>query len=241
MKGREFELSAAKENLVSASIAFNSLRGIETPEILETLTSPSKADLEQLEPPVRASLRDDTYAARERKRQAESSSQFSLEKARPNLDLTGSFSFAGRDSRLTSSASDSFSKNHPTIAVGINLNAPIDFWNLKKIHDGAQASQRAADLDYQRKLFDQERDWAELSNQFESTKEQLRLAREVEQVQSEKLQYEQDRLKKGRTTTFQVLTFEQDYATARLNLIQTEAALLTLAAQMRTFSDGEHL
>jgi outer membrane protein TolC len=122
--------------------------------------------------------------------------------------------------------------------VGLGLNAPLDFWNLKSIHDGAQASQRAAEMEYQRKVFDQEREWADLSNQFQSKKEELQLAREVEKVQREKLAYEQDRLKKGRTTTFQVLIFEQDFATARLNLILSETQLLNLRAQMKTFGDS---
>lgn len=238
LKGREFELRNAVDELASASIAFNSMRGVESPEVIETLVRPNSEQLDRLEPPLRASLRDDTYAAQQRKRQAESSAQFSLEKGRPSLDLTGSLTLAARNSNASEATSESFSRDHPTLSIGIMLNAPLDFWKSKDLRDGALASQRAAEYDYQRKFFEQEREWADLNSQFQTKKDQLLLVRELEKVQNEKLVLEQERLKKGRTTTFQVLVFEQDFAAAKLNLILTETQLLTLRAQMKAFGDG---
>ena len=54
--------------------------------------------------------------------------------------------------------------------------------------------------------------------------------------QKEKLEYERERLKKGRTTTYAILVFEQDYSMAQLNSIRIQAEIVSIVAQMKTFA-----
>mgnify|MGYP001046760359 CR=1 FL=1 len=44
-----------------------------------------------------------------------------------------------------------------------------------------------------------------------------------------------ERLLRGRTTTFQALNFEQDYASAQLLRLRTQAEVLQLTAQLNAF------
>ena len=76
----------------------------------------------------------------------------------------------------------------------------------------------------------------DLLAQLTEGKRKLDLARKIETVQKNKLDLERDRHKRGRTTTYQVLLFEQDFASSQLSRIRAEAELLRILAQMKTFS-----
>ena len=55
-------------------------------------------------------------------------------------------------------------------------------------------------------------------------------------MQKEKLEYEKYRFELGRTTTYQVLTFEQDYAQALISRLMIEREILSLHAQLKTYA-----
>jgi len=56
-----------------------------------------------------------------------------------------------------------------------------------------------------------------LNESFSEAKVQLDLAQKLENIQRMKLDAERNRLHQGRTVTYQVLLFEQDYLVAELN------------------------
>ncbi len=74
-------------------------------------------------------------------------------------------------------------------------------------------------------------------NQFTQAKNKLTLAYNLEEAQGEKLNFERDRHRRGRTTTFQVLQFEQDYATAQLGRLKQSFDLLQTHSQLKTFME----
>lgn len=232
---REIELQRAVEDAQSAAMSFNAYRGVEASDVTEDLVALDAASLDGLEAPARSSLRDDVKAADQRREGARSNAQLAYERARPNLDLSAGMTFAGRNSKFSTATGDSFSNDHPIYSIGVSLSAPLEFWKSKAVKEGAQLAKDASELDYQRKVFDQEREWADTSLKFHEAKKQIEQARELERIQDAKLSVEQDRLRKGRTTTFQVLVFEQDFAMARMTLIQLESELLSLYAQMKTY------
>ena len=100
---------------------------------------------------------------------------------------------------------------------------------------GLNKDREAADLSYQRKVMDQEKEWVDLAKKFDEAKRRYKLILAIEHIQKEKSEYERDRLNRGRTTSIQVLTFEQDFRTSQLNRIQSQAEILNLVAQMKTF------
>ncbi|MDH4225644.1 MAG: TolC family protein, partial [Deltaproteobacteria bacterium] len=95
----------------------------------------------------------------------------------------------------------------------------------------------AADLNYRRKLFEAETDWRDLTQRFVEAMNRLKLAREIELSQKEKLEYERERLKRGRTTTSQVILFEQDNAVAQLTRLQAQLEALSVLATLKSFGE----
>ena len=61
----------------------------------------------------------------------------------------------------------------------------------------------------------------------------------LEKVQKSKLERERSNQQKGRSTTFQVIQFEQDYLTAQLARIQTLSEAMQIAIQLRTYGRTE--
>ena len=96
----------------------------------------------------------------------------------------------------------------------------------------------AAEYNYQRKVFDQDREYNDLLTQFEDAKVRLDLTEKIASTQRVKTNNERNRLNNGRTTTFQVLSFELDSAQADILKIQTETDLLNIYAQLKIFSAG---
>jgi outer membrane protein TolC len=56
-------------------------------------------------------------------------------------------------------------------------------------------------------------------------------------VQREKFEHERERLLRGRTTTYQAISFEQDYANTQLLRLRTQAEVLQTIAQMKAFRE----
>lgn len=96
----------------------------------------------------------------------------------------------------------------------------------------------AAEQNYQRKLFEQDQQWNDLSAKFEDAKIKLVLIEKIEEAQKIKAHNERDRLNRGRTVTFQVLNFEQDYAQSELARIQSETNILNIYSQLKAYSAG---
>ena len=97
---------------------------------------------------------------------------------------------------------------------------------------------QAAKLDQELKEFNARQDWADLKAQLGEAETRLRLVTELEQAQKEKLSYEKQRLSIGRTTTYQILMFEQDYANAQLATIKSKADILGILARLKSFGDA---
>jgi hypothetical protein len=74
---------------------------------------------------------------------------------------------------------------------------------------------------------------------FQEAKRTFELSKAIEHVQKEKMLHEKDRLQKGRSTTYQTLSFEQDYSSSQLSRIQAELQILQIIAKMKLFSIGE--
>jgi hypothetical protein len=88
-----------------------------------------------------------------------------------------------------------------------------------------------------RKLFEHEQEWKELLIKMDEGRKKLELKKIIETAQKEKLDYEKTRHQKGRSTMYQVLMFEQEYAMSQLSLIQTEFELLTILAEIKTYEE----
>ena len=238
VKLREYELRNGLLDKATLERTFNSLRGLEENTVNETLLSLDGKNLKQLSVPAKADLRDDTKAAFENQKLAKANADLSIERNKPTFEVYGSYALNGRDQDRADAITNSFKTDHSTSAVGVRFNAPLDFGTTSKNIDGYKKEQVAAEYTYQKKVFDENREWNDLVARFEDAKIKLDLVEKIANSQKIKITNENDRLSKGRTTTFQVLNFEQDYASAELLQIQSETNLLNIYSQLKIFSAG---
>lgn len=237
-KNRDYELKSSLQDVKNLQRAVNSLRGVDSDLFEEDLESVNSEKLKSLALPAKAELRDDTKAALELQKISKASADLSIEKNKPALELYGSYALNGRDANKDQAITNSFKTDHDTRAVGIRFVAPLDFGTTSDNISGYKKEQIAAEENYQRKLFEQEQSWNDLSSKFEDAKIKLSLVEKIEEAQRIKATNERDRLNKGRTVTFQVLNFEQDFAQSELARIQSETNILNIYAQLKIFSAG---
>lgn len=236
LEARQLDLQTALDEEMAASRAFNSVRGIEQSKVLEKLQSLTGATHSQLKRPSRAPFREDVLAAQQQSRAARAASRLGAEKNLPTFEVYGSFALNARDSSLSSAMAHSLTTERPTLAVGARLIAPLN-WEDRATHRAGYAREEAgAELNFQRKVFEQETLWQDLEAKLEEAELRMTLSKKLEQAQKEKLLLERERLSRGRSTTYQVLLFESDYALSQLGRIRAEAEILKIIAQMRTFS-----
>jgi len=236
-QNRQIELARAQHEEKQEIRNFNSLRGIASDELDAELVMVPSGDLQKLEIPSRAARREDVLAAEQKLKAERAQANLVLDKYRPNLELRGSIAGNGRDPSFGSATSDSFGSDHPTFAIGVNLEVPLNLWAAHDVKRGVERVAKAAEWELQRKIFDEDRIYEGLLERFEHSKSQARLALELEKTQKEKVENERSRLRRGRSTTFQVLTFEQDYNTSQMLRLQAETELLNVYAQLKTFSE----
>jgi outer membrane protein TolC len=234
----EYNLQSAlqQQNLLQRS--FNSVRGIDSNIVTEELESVDSKNLTILSVPVKNDLREDTKAALEQQNLAKANAALAIERNRPTFEVYGSYALNGRDPEQSTAISNSFKNDHSTSAIGIRFNTPLDFGTINSAIASYKKEQIAADYNYQRKVFDQNREWNDLVTKFEDAKVRLSFAEKISDAQRVKTTNERNRLNNGRTTTFQVVTFELDLAQADILRIQTETDLLNIYAQLKIFSAG---
>ena len=235
---RQFDLQQAVDEEAAAARAFNSLRSVSNPHVPETLDRLSGARIRALTTPSRSADRGDIQAAREQARAAEAGARAALEKNRPTLELFAQAALNGKAAASSSAMTNSLKTDHPSVAAGIQLKAPLAFGRSSDTREGYSRDVIAAERNLDRKLFEQERDWIEVQSNFEAAKRRYDLAEKIEQLQREKYRTERERHNRGRTTTFQVLQFEQEFSLSELARLRAASEILSVHSRMKLYSSN---
>ncbi len=233
---RRLELRAAEDEERAAARAFNSARGRDSDDVPEKLQALDGAEMDKIAAPARSQFREDVLAAEQQSRLGEASARAGREKNLPQVDLFGTVATTGRDATVGGATAESFTATRPVLGIGVRATVPLNFGATSDAREGYAHNKASAVYAFERKRFEQERDWNNLVRRLEESKTRLKLARALEGSQRDKLVYERDRQRRGRSTTFQVLQFEQDYASAQLNHIRVQAEVLSILIQMKTFA-----
>ncbi|HTL11764.1 MAG TPA: TolC family protein [Bdellovibrionota bacterium] len=242
LAARRLQLQAAEDEERAAARKVQSMRAATTEKVEEDLSLPDPGDMAGIKVPERKQVRADVLAARAQYDAAGAAAQLGLERNRPTVEAFAQLSTNGHS--LTSgdqAISKSLTTQYPYNTVGVRLSLPFDQFSAGTARSGYSRQVEGAQMSYERKLREGEELWIELNHKVDDAKHELTLATALEGIQRRKLEHERDRLKSGRTTTFQVINFEQDYATARLSRIAAQAGLLNLVALLKTFAEGGSL
>ncbi len=233
---RELELTSAGDEEKRSSRAFNSLRGNDTEAVTDRVARPSPESILKLDAKVRTGVREDLLAAEQVQVATAASAQVSREKNKPSLDLYATVGLSGRDASTSEAFSKSADINQRAATVGIKLSAPLYFETQSEVRAGYAQDAHAATLLYERKRFEQEQDWKNGAIALDEAKTRMKLTANLVELQSQKLSHEKDRHRRGRSTTYQVLLFEQDYSSAQLSHAQAQTEVLRSLAQLKTFT-----
>lgn len=235
---RELEIRAGQNELRAAARAFNLARGRDSEEVPEELARLDDKAVTQNMRTLAEVNREDLEAARVEYELAQTGHALSLEQNRPTFEAFWNYSRNGRDQFRDDAISESLHSHYPNTTYGLRLQAPLDYFSLKTARAGHVAEEQGALLNYQRKKVEVEKEWEELGHKKRDAEERLTLLSNMEKTQREKLSFERDKHNRGRTTTYQVLLFEQDYTSTVQNRIRAQAELVGVLAKMNTFGVG---
>jgi outer membrane protein TolC len=207
--------------LKEASRVFNSLRGVAGDEVKEKLVGPD-LDLMRLKlQKAQSKTRLDTLAQKDLNTSQEAQYRSMKEKNKPSLDLVAQGYTQGRSATYTAAQDNTF-KKQDYLYVGVNFTLPLDQFKASDARSGFASLEKSQKLAEQARLRDEKLTWDQTVDQAAAVTQQVSLLRELEVFQKKTADAERDRLNRGRSTTFQVLTYEQQYNAIRAQRIQTE-------------------
>lgn len=241
LQSREIEYQDTVTEIQSALRDFNSLR--ENDGDVVTLDGTKGKDgsyiLDSPLPP-RMKLREDVRVALANKKLAAASSEIGIQRNRPNLELYGTYSMNGRDQQYGDAYDQVVTATRPFTVVGVRFTTPLDLGALTDYKKAYSQELVASNMILKRKMYEVDREWEILQERFNNFKKRLKLSQKMVQVQEKKLTTEKRRYGQGRTTTFQVLQFEQDFANAQLLKLRYERELINIYNQLKLFSGVDY-
>lgn len=236
---RELELQVLQDFKKTKARLFNALRNIQSDTVDEKLDSFDAVNVKSLTPKDKMlppSVREDLKAQYQNYLLAKSQANLAEQNITPTVNFNLKYYPSGRDMPYADAASEAFRLRHNTLSVGLKFDVPLDYSLNKNLASAYKAERHAAELALSRKQFEVTNEWQQLAQQFDLLYNQLNLTKQLETTQSSKLKNEESLLKNGRTSTFQVLQFEQDYLLAQSQYYTIKNKLLNLAAAMELFA-----
>jgi outer membrane protein TolC len=246
---RRLELVGAEDGLKAARRKVADFLQVsrveEVPELLDS-------DISAVRDPVRladagpAPLRIDAYLKVEEAKVRANVAAETNDAFRPDLKLQGLVGLNSKSPenpigtpRLGNSLVDFASPTKPIVQVALALQVNLDRGGVERAASVSRAEADAAKVLAERALYESKSAWTELVRRHGELSNRVNILESLSKTQSEKAAREQERLARGRTTTFQVVNFEQDAADARLNLLRLKAEQRKIEAASRLFVAAE--
>lgn len=234
-EARNLSLQTALDEERSAARQFNRMRNVDADVVNETIILPP---IQSAAVPERALIRDDVRAAQESTRVAAAQAQLGVDRNRPTLVVYASHALNSRDPERSEAFSRSFHSDFPTTAVGLKFQTPILLGYSFSAIDGYKKEKIAAENLSAQKLFEQESEWKDLVQRLGEAKRRYAISEKLVAIQKRKSVNERGQLKRGRSTTYQTLIFDQDLNSAEASRIQSQSEVLGILARMKTFGSN---
>jgi outer membrane protein TolC len=235
LESKRLDLKIAEDEETAATLAFNSFRSVTDDSNPGKLSEVSWDQLEHISIPAQFQSRADTLAAEAQNRASIAAARVQAERDKPNFNVFADYALNGRDNSVSPALGNSWDSGRPTVSVGVKFSAPLNFGAVSDARKGADLNAVGSDLVYQQKVQDQSNQWQTLVTDLKNAQKRLQLAVVIATAQKEKLDYERVRLRQGRTTTYQVLLFEQDYTSAEYARTNAAYQVLTLSSQIKLY------
>lgn len=237
---RELDLASTQKNYKEAARYFNSLRGLVSDEVVENLAPMEnlKKNLVASEK-LAASAANISAAAKASQASllaAQNEARLNKEISRPKLDLFGTGEFSALKSKLSPAIGGAFAGKDKGLLVGLEMVLPLNVMARWRAVKSDELKVQAAENSLAQTRIDENQRKQNLLESISSLREQVKIAQVLEDTQKKKLQLERARHRQGRSTTFQILSFQQDYSDIQAQRLGLELALLTQISELELFS-----
>ena len=231
---RELELKQAEGERDEASVFFNALR--QTNGSLPAQLQPLKAIAQtskssQLDVNHRVEL-----AVYDEQLQLSSAAiELEREKTKPTLEAFASYAVLSTREELINTPSGFGSPYQPNTTLGLRLSMPLDRELVDRQLQASSVRKNVTELRKENERNTLQKQLSSLMVQRKDSLETLALAEKLETLQRKKLANEQQEYRNGRSTTYQILMFSQDLASAEFAKLQVLYALKIVDSQLRMF------
>jgi len=242
----ELDLQMAAERERTARLDFNRLRGVEQEGVLEELEG-LEASLSsvKVEIPAQVPDRQDLLSSERTAASQKAAYDEAHQNIFPDITLMASWTGGSLDGGgatpgdLGIANGEAFQNKNPIYQVGAKFSLPLDVFTASRVSEGYQANSESAQLAYENKRIEVSQQWKDLKDRLGDADKRLEMAAQIETIQKKKADEERRRLELGRTTQFQLLSFENDYALARLRRLSLVLEKLSLLAQAQWWLASE--
>ncbi|HBU69860.1 MAG TPA: hypothetical protein DEE98_05695 [Elusimicrobia bacterium] len=236
-KMRQLNYQLALEDEVKACRVFNELRGSAAETVEQALERISDAPkkYEGLDSIRCNGERADLLAAKEVLKGAQYAQKEAFKRSGPELSVFGTASLKGLDLSYSGALQQISDADKPAYAVGLVFFAPIDFKVVSRVRKAYKSDYESAREALGKTELSVKNDWDELFRTWKNVKSRVSLAKEIKDIQSERVAVERDKSKRGRTTTFLLLNSENDLDDATLNEYRLIFEELNINAQSELY------
>ena len=228
----ELDLDQAQEAERSACLQFNRFRGTRdgsVPEQLQMLED----SLAGLKVDIPGTLPDrlDLKAVQKNADSQKATYDQAYQNIYPDITANASWRGNGLDPNFPYANEVAFGADHPTWNIGAQFTLSLDVFTAQRTADGYRRNYDSALLALKDKQVEVDQEWKDLENHLVDVEKRLTMAAQIEEIQKNKADQERQRLEYGRTTEFQLLSFENDYNAARISRLSVIAEKLGLLAE----------
>lgn len=173
-------------------------------------------------------------SARNAAQAAEQIANETREQIRPDLSLQLRYGQNQIDPNTTG-ASNSMAA-HDQTSIGVVLSTGLDIGMERRKVESARAAREAAKLHRQSLENEARVAWEQQKRNVEDLRNKVDAAKRLAELQMKKADTERARYRLGRSTAFQVITFEQDASEAEINYWYMLGSMRKMEAQARLFA-----
>lgn len=230
------QLQQSQVELRSAQRAFNLYLNKPPMEQIPALDGFNFVSLENISiPESRPGDRLDVKASEAQALLAKASAVVATERNKPSLDVYSTYTTYGQGGDANAALTKTGKFDQDAGYVGLRFSIPLNVGAQSDAQKGAMQTSLAAEEGLRYLKYSQEQNWIDLVQKITDAKETLKLSGKIEQAHKSKLENERIRLREGRTTTYQVILFEQDYSQAQASRVRAAAQILSLQAQTKLY------
>ncbi|MCC6137830.1 MAG: TolC family protein [Bdellovibrionaceae bacterium] len=234
-EARLLELQSTKNDRAAVVRSFNTLRGMDSDVIgkleglpnLESFTAYQKSQFKM--------RREDFLALKEMAAVQENRAKSERSALKPEVSLVGSVATNGLNPNFTGAYDQVKDWQNPSWTVGVQVRFPLSFGLNSKLYKAAAQDIQSAKDNSANADFRMMRAWEEISQKQTEYQEIYNKAKKIETSQTSLLSKERTRLTNGRTTTFQLLTFEQNLVSAQIQRTRAQLGLIQIKNLLKTF------